>query len=109
MKNYRMILAMAWLCTAAAWAGSVTGTPAKVSQTGVKSYYQSAGKATGQPSCASGNPGRFVIDTSTDEGRSYERKLSTAFALNKAVFMEVTGTCSIDQNAETLKHLDVVS
>lgn len=89
-------------------AGSVSGTvtdyvPAVSGSISVRT----AGTATGQPGCASGNPGWFIIDTSTEGGRQMATSIRFAFALGRTVTLVGTNACTTTGTSENLSYMGV--
>jgi hypothetical protein len=105
----KLILSLSILASFAAHAagtvtGVVTGTTGGVSG---EVYIQSGGTASGTPSCATSNPGRFGIDGTSAGGAAMLREINMAIALGKTIVLTGTGACTLTGNVENLSYFSI--
>src|SRR4051812_48925817 len=94
----KLILSLSLLASFAAQAaGSSTGVPITpiVRATDGFVFIKTSGTTSGQPSCASGYPGWFVINGSTAAGAVAVAQIRGAYYLGKTVTLSGTGGCTL--------------
>jgi len=77
--------------------------------TGVLAYVEFDGTRTGNPSCASGQPRRFIFDTSTARGKALLSILTAAMYAQRPVYATGTNTCTTasfaDAGSQSIENL----
>lgn len=95
-------------------AGFLIGTQkivriAMSNDSGVLAYVEFDGSRTGNPACASGQPKRFIFDTSTARGKALLSMLTAAMYAQRPVYATGTNTCSTasfaDANSQSIENL----
>jgi len=95
-------------------AGFLIGTQkivriAMQNDTGVLAYVEFDGTRTGNPACASGQPRKFIFDTSTARGKALLSMLTAAMYAQRPVYATGTNTCTTasfaDSNSQSIENL----
>ena len=98
------VLLSGLLCSSPALAGSagpghITGI---VTTNSGAAFFNDSGTRTGSPSCASGNPVRWVLNDATPAGQGMLSMLLTAYSLGRSITVMGTGVCDLDSATETV-------
>lgn len=95
------LIASAAHASSVAWQGTIYDP--HFMEDGVVLVY-TTGSRSGIPSCGSGQPARFAIDTSNAQGKTQLAGLLTAFAAKQPVVIVGTGDCSVWVDSETIAY-----
>ena len=66
------------------------------------------GSRTATPSCASSQPGRWVIDGTTAAGKVAVAHLLTAYTLQKPISIHGNGSCQVWFDTETVDYASII-
>lgn len=99
-------------------AGFLIGTQKVVriamqNDTGVLAYVEFDGPRNGNPACASGQPRKFIFDTSTARGKALLSMLTAAMYAQRPVYATGTNSCTTasfaDANSQSIENLRAAS
>lgn len=101
--RYISFLFAVFFCCNAAWAGTAfNATVAALIPTDSYFSFYGVGTRSGTPSCSSGSPTQWTVDTSTSADLAISATLITAFSMGKTVDIYGTGTCNVATGMETV-------
>ena len=109
--RYAKLLATALLILTAPAAHASNAAPGYITQiipqnTGVMFVFTD-GARSAAPACASGQPTRYSIDTSSAAGQALAATVLTAFALHKQIQIFGTHTCDTWGDTESISYFNL--
>jgi hypothetical protein len=76
------------------------------SQSVAVSFTVTVGARSPVPACAAAQPNRFAIDVTTSQGQAMAALLLTSWSMKKRIWVNGTGTCSIEAGVETVAYFN---